>query len=54
MVGQKAPIQIMNKLGNSCSYETVLKLETARAELSQELSQQKYPLPLKPDQPGQF
>ena len=52
MAGQKAPIQIMNKLGNCCSYETVLKVETAQAELYQELSQQKNPLPLKPDQPG--
>ena len=42
----------MNKLGNCCSYETVLKVETAQAELSQELSQQKNALPLKPDQPG--
>ena len=41
MQGQKALIQIMNKLGNSCSYEKVLKLETAQGELSQELSQQK-------------
>ena len=52
MTGQKAPLKIMNKLGNCCSYETVLKVETAQAELSQELSQQKNPLSLKPDQPG--
>ena len=52
MTGQNAPIQIMNKLGNCDSYETVLKVETAQAELSQELSQQKNPLPLKLDQPG--
>ena len=52
MTGQNAPIQMMNKLGNCCSYETVLKVETAQVELSQELSQQKNPLPLKPDQPG--
>ena len=51
MTGQKAPIQTMKKLGNCCNYETVLKVETAQAELSQELSQQKNPLPLKPDQP---
>ena len=42
----------MSKLGNCCSYETVLKVETAQAELSKELSQQKNALPLKPDQPG--
>ena len=41
MTGQKAPIQIMNKLGNCCSHVTVLKVETAQAELSQELSQRK-------------
>ena len=52
MTGQKVPIQVMNKLGNCYSYETVLKVETAQAELSKELSQQKNPLPLKPDQPG--
>ena len=54
MTGQKAPIHIMNKLGNCCSYQTVLKVETAQAELYQELSQQKNPLPLKPDQPGKL
>ena len=52
MTGQKAPIQTMNKLGNCCSYKTVLKVETAQGELSQEISQQKNPLHLKPDQPG--
>ena len=52
MTGQKAPIQVMNKLGNCYSYEIVLKVETAQAELSKELSQQKNPLPLKPDQLG--
>ena len=41
----------MNKLGN-CSYDTVLEMETAQAELSQELSEQKNPLALKPYQPG--
>ena len=52
MTGQKTPIQMMSKLGNCCSYETVLKAKTAQAKLSQELSQQKNPLSLKPDQPG--
>ena len=52
MTGQKALIQIMNKLGNCCSYDTVLKMETAQAELSEELSEQKNPLALKPYQPG--
>ena len=42
----------MNKLGNCFSYEKVLKVETAQGELSQELTQQKNPPPLKPDQPG--
>ena len=44
----------MNKLGNCCSYETVSKVETAQAELSKELSQEKNPLPLEPDQPGKY
>ena len=52
MTGQIALIQIMNKLGNCCSYDTVLKMETAQAELSEELSEQKNPLALKPYQPG--
>ena len=52
MTGQEALIQIINKLSNCCSYATVLKAETAKAELSKDLSQQKIPLPLKPDQPG--
>ena len=52
MTGQKAPIEIMNKLGNCCSYETVLKVATEQVELSQELSQQTKPLLLKSDQPG--
>ena len=52
MTGQKALIQIMNKLGNCYSYDTVLKMETAQAELSQELSEQKTSLALKPYQPG--
>ena len=51
MTGQKAPIQIMNKFGNCGSYETVLKVETEKAELSQEVCQQTQPLPLKPDLP---
>ena len=42
----------MNKLGYCCIYQTVLKEETARVELFQELSQKKNPFPLKPDQPG--
>ena len=44
MTGQKAPIQIINKLGDCCNYDTVLKVEIAQAELSQELTQQKNPL----------
>ena len=52
MTGQKAPIQIMNKLGNCCSHVTVLKVETAQAELSSELSQRKKSPSFNPDQPG--
>ena len=51
MAGQKAPIQIINKLGNCCSYETVLKAGTAQEELYQELSEQGNLLSLKRDQP---
>ena len=35
-----------NNMDNAfCSYETVLKVETAPAELPQELSQQNFPIP---------
>ena len=46
MTGQKA------LSGNFYSHEIILKMETAQAYLSQELSQQNNPLPLKPGQPG--
>ena len=49
MTGQKAPTQIRNNLGNCCHYETVLKVETAQDQLSQELSQLTILLSLKPD-----
>ena len=49
MTGQKAPTQIRNNLGNCCRYETVLKVETAQDQLSQELSQLTILLSLKPD-----
>ena len=51
MTGQKAPIQIINKLGDCCNYDTVF-CGNAQAELSQELTQQKIPFFLKPGQPG--
>lgn len=49
MKDQKTLIQIINKLRKGCRYDTVLKMETAKAELSQDFSQQKYSLPLKPN-----
>lgn len=52
MTSQKAPTQIINKLGNCCSYERVLKVENAHEELSQELSQQRNLVSLKPYQLG--
>eukprot|EP00794_Sanderia_malayensis_P011485 gene11485-12682_t len=51
LTGQKLPIKILSKYGNSCSYETVLKIETAQAELVQKMRQQNYPLPLLPADP---
>ena len=36
MASQKEPVQIINKLGDCCNYETVLKVESAHAELPQE------------------
>ena len=51
MTGQETPIQIINKSGNFYSYEAVLKVKSAQALLSQELSQQKNHL-IKSDQPG--
>lgn len=48
ITGQKLPIQILSKYGNSCNYETVQKIETAQAELVQKMRQQNYPLPLLP------
>ena len=50
--GHKAPTQIINRLCSCCSYETVLKVKIIQADISQKLSLQKYPLPLKTDQPG--
>ena len=52
MTSQKAPTQIINKLGNCCSYERVLKVENAQEELFQELSQQRNLVSLKSYQPG--
>ena len=52
MTGQKVLIQIINKSGNFYSFERVLKVKTAQAQLSQELIQQKNALPLKPEKPG--
>ena len=34
MTGQKTPVQIMNKLGNSISYNKVYEIETSLAELT--------------------
>ena len=41
MKGEKSLIQIINKFDNFYSNETVLKVETAQAQLSEELSPQK-------------
>ena len=48
MAGQKA------LSGNFYSHEIILKVETAQAQLCQELNQQNNLLPLKPAQPGKL
>ena len=52
LTGQKLLIKILSKYGNSRSYETVQKVETAQAELVQKMRQQNYPLPLLPANPA--
>ena len=37
MTGKKKPIQILSKLGDSCSYHTVQLIETGQAELVQKM-----------------
>ena len=48
LTGQKLPILLLNRLGHSITYDTVRKIETAQAEVSQQLARQGYELPLIP------
>eukprot|EP00112_Aurelia_sp_Birch-Aquarium-sp1_P007111 Seg1776.3 transcript_id=Seg1776.3/GoldUCD/mRNA.D3Y31 product="hypothetical protein" protein_id=Seg1776.3/GoldUCD/D3Y31 len=49
--GQKLPIKVLARYGNSCNYETVQRIETAQAELVQHMRSRNYPLPLLPATP---
>ena len=48
MTGQKKPIQILSKLGDSCSYHTVQLIKTGQAELVQKMREENIPLPIVP------
>ena len=45
---KKKPIQILSKFGHSCSYNKVQKIETAQAEVVQQMASMNFPLPLLP------
>ena len=49
MTGQKTPVQIMNKLGHSISYNKICKIETSLAELTIHKSEEFNVLPILPD-----
>ena len=48
MTGQKMPIQILAKLGHCCNYDRVREIETAQAELVQQMRYENHPLNLSP------
>ncbi len=48
LTGQRLPIDILARLGHSCNYDTVQRIETAQAELVQTMASRNYPLPLIP------
>ena len=48
ITGLKKPIQILSKFGHSCSYNKVQKIETAQAEVVQQMASMNFPLPLLP------
>ena len=50
--GMKKPINMLSKLGHFCNYNTVQEIETAQAELFQQLIVLQYPLPLIPADPN--
>ena len=48
LTGSKKTIEILSKMGNSCTYDRVREIETAQAELAQEFRKGQFPLPLVP------
>ena len=44
----KKPITILARLGQSCNYNKIQEIQTAQAELAQEMSSLQHPLPLIP------
>ena len=48
----KKPINILSKFGHSCNHNTVQEIETAQAELAQQLIALQNPLPLIPADPN--
>ena len=48
MTGQKRPIVILSKLGHSISYEKVLEIETAQAEVAEQFRSNSSVLPIHP------
>ena len=52
MIDMKNPVNVLHRLGYSISYDLVCRIETAQAELSQELLKISNMLPLTPDHEG--
>ena len=48
LTGQKLPIKLLARYGSACSYEMVQKVETAQAELVQNMRLRNFPLGLVP------
>ena len=48
MTGQKRPIVILSRLGHSISYENVLEIETAQAEVAEQFRSNSSILPIQP------
>lgn len=48
MTGMKKPVQLLHRLGHSASYEQLLRIETAQAELVQRFQDSSRQLPYKP------
>ena len=48
ITGLKKPVNILARLGHSCNYDKIQEIETAQAELVQEIKSQEQPLPLIP------